>query len=65
MCRGVSVEGSGIAFACEGQAAYLEEQLVEGALADARGARDNDGTGIADCAAGVSLRGCRVKKKTE
>jgi hypothetical protein len=28
---------------------YLEQQLVEGPLADARGARDDDGAGIANC----------------
>jgi len=31
------------------QQAYLEEQLVEGSLADARGAGDHDWTRVADC----------------
>ena len=37
------------------QRAYLEEELVEGPLADAGRARDDDGTGIANCRRVVSL----------
>lgn len=46
---GVSLsDSSGTAIAYGWQRAYLEEQLVESALADARGPGDNDGTGIAN-----------------
>jgi len=47
---------SGIAIAHGWQTAYLEQELVEGALADARRAGDNDRTGIANCFLEVSLR---------